>query len=47
MTPDDLTSNYSLGKAYMAMNPPQQFDALWYFARAASSKSANEQQSKK
>ncbi len=45
-TPDDLTSNYSLGKAYMAMNPPQQLDALWYFARAASSKTANEQQSK-
>ncbi len=45
-TPDDLTSNYSLGKAYMAMNPPQQIDALWYFARAASSKIANEQQSK-
>ena len=45
-TPDDLTSNYSLGKAYMAMNPPQQLDALWYFARAASSKSANEQQAK-
>ncbi len=45
-TPDDLTSNYSLGKAYMAMNPPKQLDALWYFARAASSKTANEQQSK-
>jgi len=45
-TPDDLTTNYSLGKAYMAMNPPQQLDALWYFARAASSKNANEAQSK-
>jgi tetratricopeptide (TPR) repeat protein len=45
-TPDDLTSNYNLGKAYMAMNPPQQLDALWAFARAASSKSANEAQSK-
>jgi hypothetical protein len=44
MTPDDLTSNYSLGKAYMAMNPPQQLDAMWYFARAASSKNANAQQ---
>ncbi len=43
-TPDDLTSNYNLGKAYMASNPPQQLDALWYFARAASSKSANAQQ---
>ncbi len=28
------------------MNPPQQLDALWYFARAATSKSANETQSK-
>jgi hypothetical protein len=46
ITPDDLTSNYSLGKAYMAMTPPQQLDALWYFARAATSKNANEQQSK-
>ncbi len=46
LTPDDLTSNYSLGKAYMAVNPPQPVDALWYFARAASSKSANETQSK-
>jgi tetratricopeptide (TPR) repeat protein len=45
-TPDDLTTNYSLGKAYMAMTPPQQLDALWYFARAASSKNANEAQSK-
>jgi hypothetical protein len=46
MTPDDLTSNYSLGKAYMATTPPQTLDALWYFARAASSKTANEAQSK-
>jgi hypothetical protein len=46
MTPDDLTTNYSLGKAYTAINPPQQIEALWYFARAASSKSANEQQAK-
>ena len=45
-TPDDLTSNYSLGKAYMASTPPQPVDALWYFARAAASKNANEQQSK-
>jgi hypothetical protein len=45
MTPDDLTANYNLGKAYMAMNPPQQLDAMWYFARAASSKNANAQQS--
>jgi hypothetical protein len=46
LTPDDLTSNYSLGKAYTCMTPPQQLDALWYFARAAASKNANEAQSK-
>jgi tetratricopeptide (TPR) repeat protein len=44
-TPDDLTSNYNLGKAYMALTPPNQPDALWAFARAGSSKSANQQQS--
>jgi len=46
MTPDDLTSNYSVGKAYLCVNPPAQLDALWAFARAATSKNANEQQSK-
>ena len=46
LTPDELTSNYSLGKAYACMTPPQQLDALWYFARAATSKNANEAQSK-
>jgi tetratricopeptide (TPR) repeat protein len=46
LAPDDLVSNYKLGQAYMAVAPPQPLDALWYFARAATSKSANEQQSK-
>lgn len=46
ITPDDLTANYNLGKAYMCMTPPQTLDALWSFARAATSKSATEQQSK-
>ena len=46
ITPDDLTSNYSLGKAYSCTTPPQAVDALWYFSRAATSKSANETQSK-
>ena len=46
ITPDDLTANYNLGKAYMCMNPPQTLDALWSFARAATSKSATEAQSK-
>ncbi|HET6930226.1 MAG TPA: hypothetical protein VFI45_07875 [Candidatus Acidoferrum sp.] len=46
LAPDDLVSNYKLGQAYMAIAPPQPLDALWYFSRAATSKSANEQQSK-
>jgi tetratricopeptide (TPR) repeat protein len=46
LAPDDLVSNYKLGQAYMAVGPPQPLEALWYFARAATSKSANEQQSK-
>src|SRR5215472_1174028 len=45
IAPDDLVSNYKLGQAYNAMTPPQTLDALWYYARAATSKSANEQQS--
>jgi tetratricopeptide (TPR) repeat protein len=46
LAPDDLVSNYKLGQAYMAVAPPQPLSALWFFARAATSKSANEQQSK-
>jgi hypothetical protein len=46
ITPDDLTENYNLGKAYSCTTPPQQGDALWAYARAATSKSATEQQSK-
>jgi tetratricopeptide (TPR) repeat protein len=46
LTPDDLTANYNLGKAYSCTTPPQPLDALWSFARAATSKNANEQQSK-
>lgn len=46
ITPDDLTANYSLGKAYSCTTPPQPADALWAYARAASSKNATETQSK-
>lgn len=45
MTPDDLSTNYNLGKAYMAMAPPQWMDAFWYFARAVTSKAATQAQS--
>jgi hypothetical protein len=44
--PDDFITNYFLGRAYAAMAPPQTLDAMWSFARAASSKTANEKQSK-
>jgi len=45
-TPDDFVANYYLGRAYSATNPPQQLDAIWAFARAATVKTANEKQSK-
>jgi len=44
MNPDDFVSDYQLGRAYSALNPPQTLDALWSYARAATSKSANPQQ---
>jgi tetratricopeptide (TPR) repeat protein len=45
LNPDDLSTNYNLGKVYMAMTPPQWMDAFWYFARAVTSKSATQAQS--
>jgi hypothetical protein len=44
--PDDFISNFNIGRSDLALNPPQQLDALWAFARAATSKNATEQQSK-
>ena len=45
LNPDDLSTNYNLGKAYMAMTPPQQMDAFWYFGKAVTSKGATQAQS--
>jgi tetratricopeptide (TPR) repeat protein len=42
---DDAITLFKLGQAYMAMTPPQQMDAFWYFARAVTAKNANQQQS--
>ena len=42
--PDDAITAYKIGQAYMAMNPPQQMDAFWYFAKAVTAKSANQTQ---
>jgi hypothetical protein len=44
--PGDFISNFNIGRSYLAMNPPQQLDAIWAFARAATSKGATDQQSK-
>ena len=43
--PDDAITSYKIGQAYMAMNPPQQMDAFWYFGRAVTAKNANQTQS--
>lgn len=45
LNPDDAITDFKLGQAYMAMNPPQQMDAFWYFGRAVTAKNANQQQS--
>jgi tetratricopeptide (TPR) repeat protein len=45
LTPDDPITNYRLGQAYLCMNPSQQMDAFWSFARAVTAKSASQQQS--
>jgi tetratricopeptide (TPR) repeat protein len=42
LTPDDAITSYRIGQAYMAMNPPKQMDAFWYFAKAT--KNPNQQQ---
>jgi len=44
--PDDFVSSYQSGRAYSALTPPQPLDALWSYARAATSKNATETQSK-
>jgi len=43
--PDDAITSYKIGQAYMAMTPPQQMDAFWYFAKAVTAKNANQTQS--
>jgi tetratricopeptide (TPR) repeat protein len=44
--PDEVVTNYQLGKVYLAMQPPQSMDAFWYVARGAASKAATQQQKK-
>jgi tetratricopeptide (TPR) repeat protein len=47
LNPDDFTSSYRLGLAYMCMNPPQQIDAFWSIARAVTAKGATQAQAAK
>jgi tetratricopeptide (TPR) repeat protein len=47
LNPDDFTSNYRLGQAYLCVNPPQQMDAFWSIARAVTAKSATQVQAAK
>jgi len=47
LNPDDFTSNYRLGLAYMCLTPPQQIDAFWSIARAVTAKSATQAQAAK
>jgi tetratricopeptide (TPR) repeat protein len=47
LNPDDPVADYNLGRAYMAMNPPQQIDAFWSIARAVTAKSATQAQAAK
>jgi hypothetical protein len=46
LKPDEAITSYNLGKAYLALAPPQTMDAFWAIARAVTSKSATEAQSK-
>jgi hypothetical protein len=47
LNPDDFTSSYRLGLAYMCLTPPQQMDAFWSIARAVTAKGATQAQSAK
>jgi len=44
--PEEPITNYNVGRTYLLLTPPQQMDAIWYVARAVSSKSATQAQVK-
>jgi hypothetical protein len=44
VNPEEPITNYNLGRTFLLLNPPQQMDAMWYVARAVSSKNATQQQ---
>jgi len=47
VNPEEAVTEYRLGQAYLASNPPQQMDGFWYIARAVTSKGATQDQSSK
>jgi tetratricopeptide (TPR) repeat protein len=46
LNPDEAITNYNVGRAYLALTPPQTMDGFWYVARGAASKNATQAQSK-
>jgi hypothetical protein len=44
--PGEPSTNYNLGRIYLSLTPPQPIDAMWYVARAVSSKTATQAQVK-
>jgi len=46
LNPDDVVTNYQLGKVYLGMQPVQYMDGFWFVARGAASKAATQQQKK-
>jgi tetratricopeptide (TPR) repeat protein len=46
LNPDDGVTSYQLGRAYLAMTPPDPMSGFWAVARAVTAKGATEKQSK-
>jgi hypothetical protein len=44
--PEEPSTLYNLGRIYLSLTPPQPIDAMWYVARAVSSKKATQAQVK-
>lgn len=46
LNPDEPVTHYNMGKAYLAMAPPQSMEGFWHIAKAITSKSATDAQKK-
>jgi tetratricopeptide (TPR) repeat protein len=46
INPDEPVTQYNMGKAYLAMNPPQTMEGYWHIAKAITSKAATDVQKK-